>query len=87
MIYSLSLTWWARLFYGYFRVIPWYGYAALAAGLMLGWACDSHAAWTPLIQASDFTGILTDMGTTVAGIVGMLLIVAGIGFVIRVLTH
>ena len=40
--------------------------------------------WTPLIQATYFDGIRADMLTTVAGIVGLLLIVVGLGLLYRV---
>lgn len=42
-------------------------------------------AWTPLITTSDFTGIQTDVTTTAAGIVAILLIIVGIGLLIKVL--
>ncbi len=40
--------------------------------------------WTPLIQASFFDGIRTDLLTTVGGIVGCLLIVVALGLLYRV---
>lgn len=42
-------------------------------------------AWTPLIQSSDFTGIMTDMGATATGIISMSLIVLGLGLLVRAL--
>ena len=42
-------------------------------------------AWTPLINASDFAGIQADVTTTAAGIVGILLIIVGIGLLVKVL--
>ena len=42
-------------------------------------------AWTPLINSSDFTGIMTDVGTTGAGIISIILIVLGLGILVRVL--
>jgi hypothetical protein len=41
--------------------------------------------WTPLIAASDFTGIQTDLLTTATGMVSILLIVVGLGFLLRAL--
>ena len=41
------------------------------------------AAWTPLIQATDFDGIRTDVLTTVSGIITIFLILAGLGLLIR----
>lgn len=42
-------------------------------------------AWTPLINTSDFAGIQTDLTTTATGIVSILLIIVGIGILVRVL--
>ena len=44
-------------------------------------------AWTPLINSSDFTGIQTDVLTTAVGIISVVLIVLGIGILIRVLAR
>lgn len=43
------------------------------------------AAWTPLVALTDFDGIKTDVLTTSAGIVAVLLIIVGIGLLVRVL--
>lgn len=43
--------------------------------------------WTPLISASDFTGVQTDVGTAAAGVVSVLLVVVGLGFLIRIFTR
>lgn len=43
-------------------------------------------AWTPLIQASDFLGIQTDVTTVATGIIAIMLVVVGIGILIKVLT-
>lgn len=40
--------------------------------------------WKSLIQASYFTGIRTDLLTSVAGIVSCLLIVVGLGILLKV---
>jgi hypothetical protein len=40
--------------------------------------------WTPLIQSTYFDGIRTDLLTTVAGIVGCLLIVVALGILYKV---
>ena len=42
-------------------------------------------AWTPLITSSDFTGIQTDVTATATGIVSVLLIIVGIGLLVKVL--
>ena len=41
--------------------------------------------WTPLIDATDFNGVRTDLLTTVSGIVALLFIVLGLGILYRVL--
>lgn len=41
-------------------------------------------SWTPLITSADFTGIQTDVGTTATGIISMLLVVLGVGFLARI---
>lgn len=43
------------------------------------------AAWTPLISTSDFDGIKTDVLATSGGIVAVLLIIVGIGLLVKVL--
>lgn len=43
-------------------------------------------AWTPLITASDFSGIQIDVTTVAIGIIAIMLIVIGIGILIKVLT-
>jgi hypothetical protein len=45
------------------------------------------AEWTPLITASDFTGINTDLLTTASGILGLVVIVLGIGILIRAMVR
>ncbi|SHO45290.1 hypothetical protein [Desulfopila aestuarii] len=40
--------------------------------------------WTPLIQASWFEGIRTDLLTTVGGIVSCMLIVVALGILYKV---
>lgn len=44
-------------------------------------------AWTPLIDASDFTGLQTDLLTASAGVITAILIVVGLGILIRMLTR
>lgn len=41
------------------------------------------ADWTPLINSNDFTGIRTDLGTAVAGIITLVLIVFGVMMMVR----
>jgi hypothetical protein len=46
-----------------------------------------YAEWTPLIQATDFDGIKTDVLSTAAGVVTILLIIVGLGILIRALNR
>ena len=48
-------------------------------------ASSAWAVWTPLITASDFTGIQTDLLTAVAGVIGLFFIILGVGILYRVL--
>ncbi|QEM68242.1 hypothetical protein FO488_08745 [Geobacter sp. FeAm09] len=43
------------------------------------------AAWTPMIQVSDFDGIKTDVTAVATGIIMILLIIIGIGLLVKVL--
>jgi hypothetical protein len=43
--------------------------------------------WTPLISASDFTGIQTDVGTVVSGLITIFLVLAGFAVLVRVFTR
>lgn len=45
----------------------------------------SFAEWTPLIASTDFAGIHADVLTTAAGILSILLVILGIGILVRVL--
>lgn len=45
----------------------------------------AHAEWTPLISSSNFSGIQTDLTTAAAGILACIVIVLGIGLLLRAL--
>lgn len=45
------------------------------------------AAWTPLIATTDFDGIKVDVLTAASGIVAILLIIVGIGLLVKVLSR
>lgn len=55
--------------------------AALTALLV---PAQAFAQWTPLITSSVFEGPRTDMLTAVGGIITLLLIIAGIGYLSRI---
>lgn len=41
--------------------------------------------WTPLINSADFDGIKSDVLTTSGGILAVLLVIIGVGLLVRVL--
>ncbi len=45
----------------------------------------ANATWTSLITSDDFTGIKTDMGTAATGLLSVILIVLGLGILVRVI--
>jgi hypothetical protein len=44
-------------------------------------------AWVPLITSDAFTGINTDVLTTATGIISIMVVVVGIGILVKVFTH
>lgn len=59
----------------------------LVFGAFVVLPATAFSEWTPLISASDFTGIRTDILTAVAGLMSVILIVLGVGILIRVLSR
>lgn len=47
----------------------------------------AYAEWTPLVTSDMFTGVQTDILTAATGILSVVLIVLGIGILIRVLSR
>lgn len=47
----------------------------------------AHAEWSPLIASDMFTGIQTDVLTAATGILSVIIIVLGIGILMRVLSR
>ena len=43
-------------------------------------------AWTPLVSSDMFTGIQTDLGTLSGSLIGLVLILLGVGLVIRAMS-
>lgn len=41
-------------------------------------------AWTPLLSASNFTGIETDLMTAATGLLGLTLIICAVGVIFRI---
>ncbi|CAH2032101.1 hypothetical protein [Trichlorobacter ammonificans] len=56
---------------------------ALLASVFVLFPGVARAEWTPLIQAADFTGIRTDVLATAGGIISVILIICGLGILIR----
>jgi len=48
---------------------------------------QTSTTWVPLITADMFTGVRTDIGTAITGILFLILIIAGAGLLYRVLSH
>ena len=59
----------------------------LGVGAALLWVPRAYAEWTPLIASTDFAGIKADMLTAVAGLMAVVLIVLGIGVLIKVISR
>ena len=51
---------------------------------LLGLPSLACAEWVPIITSADFTGIKGDVGTAVAGIISILLIIVGVGLLMKV---
>lgn len=43
----------------------------------------AFAAWTPLITSDDFSGMQTDVLTAAGGIVSVVLVIIGLGWLVR----
>lgn len=43
--------------------------------------------WTPLVTSDMFTGITSDVGTAATGIVSVLIIILGVGILVRILSR
>jgi hypothetical protein len=50
------------------------------------WASKVNAEWTPLITASNFTGVQTDVLTAGTGVLSIAVIILGLVFIIRTMT-
>lgn len=59
------------------------GVGSLGVGFLMG-SRVVNAAWTPLIASTDLDPIRTDITTAATGIISVVLIVLGLGILIRV---
>jgi hypothetical protein len=50
------------------------------------WSTKVNAEWTPLITASNFTGVQTDVLTAGTGVLSIAVIILGLVFIIRTMT-
>lgn len=60
---------------------------ALSLLLLGGFVSKASAEWTPLITASTFTGIQTDLGTAAAGILACAAIILGICLLLKAIAR
>lgn len=58
-------------------------YMAVMVAIVTMITAPAFAEWTPLINSADFTGIRTDLGTAVAGVITLVLIVFGVMMMVR----
>ena len=86
MLFSLLSYLFSRFLYLRSLFFRFLGVAFAAVGSLLV-SSLAYADWTPLISSDDFTGMQDDMLTMVAGIVSIVLIVVGLGFLIRSMTR
>jgi hypothetical protein len=47
--------------------------------------CYATTTWTPLVTSADFTGIQADVLTAGGGILAVLLVIVGIGLLVKIL--
>jgi hypothetical protein len=59
------------------------GIVSLGVGFLIG-SRVVNAAWTPLIASTDLDPIRTDITTAATGIISVVLIVLGLGILIKV---
>ena len=69
------------------KIKKYMGVFFAAAGAGMFFTSSVYAAWTPLIVADDFIGIRTDVGVVAAGVISIMLVVIGVGIIIRVLSR
>lgn len=58
---------------------------AIIMATWFGVKCAVAAEWTPLITADTFAGIKSDIGTAAAGIISCVVIILGVGILVRAL--
>lgn len=59
---------------------------ALVAVSFHVFASPALAVWTPLIASTDFDGIKADVLTASAGMLAVLLVIAGVGLLIHIMS-
>lgn len=68
-----------------FGILLFMMFALLVSTVVVFAPSDVFAAWTPLITSDMFTGVGADVQTVAAGIIGIMIVVVGIGILVRVL--
>ena len=53
--------------------------------LVVAAPCLAAISYTPLISSTDFAGVTTDTLTTAVGIITVLLVIVGLGILVKVL--
>ena len=62
-------------------------FAAIAGSSIIIPASSVYAQWVPIIAAEDFAGIRGDVLTAVGAVMSIVLIVAGAGILIRMISR
>lgn len=62
-------------------------FGLLALSLTMFFPVSASAVWTPLINASDFTGIQTDVLTAGTGILAVCVIILGVFMIVKAMSH
>jgi len=62
-------------------------FVAIAGSSIIIPASSVYAEWVPIIAAADFEGVKTDVLTAVGAVMSIVLIVAGAGILIRMISR
>ena len=65
--------------------ISWVSFLAASGFALVRTACAE--TWTPLVASTDFDGIKADVITLSGGILAVLLVILGIGLIVKVLAR
>ncbi|BCS53909.1 hypothetical protein [Geobacter sp. SVR] len=68
-------------------VLTWVSFVVVGLIALGKYAFADVGTWTPLVTSTMFDGIHADMLTTSGGILSVLLIILGIGLIVKVLAR